>query len=113
MKWIQENLAAMRRRRDKSLLRAVCRESHRTAAWLLRFGADPNVLGWCELGLVSALSAACIREDPGMVALLLRHGADVAGHPHEPMMPYERVGDPLASGDAIACAQLLTAAWPD
>ena len=30
MKWIQENLAAMRRRRDKSLLRAVCRESHRT-----------------------------------------------------------------------------------
>jgi hypothetical protein len=103
----------MRRRRDKSLLRAVCRESHRTAAWLLHFGADPNVLGWCELGLVSALSAACIREDPGMVALLLRHGADVAGHPHEPMMPYERVGDPLASTDAIACAQLLTAAWPD
>lgn len=111
MRQIQATLTTLRRCRDKALLRAISRESHRTVKCLLRLGADPNVLGWCELGLVSALSAACVRENPELVDLLLRHGAEITGHPHEPTMPYERVCDPAGSDRALACAERLAATW--
>lgn len=111
MRRIYETLSKLRRARDKALLRAIARESYGMAKCLLHLGADPNVLGWCELGLVSALSAACERANPDLVDLLLRHGAEVSGHPHEPIMPYERVSEPEASERAQACAERLAATW--
>lgn len=78
---------------DRALLDAVCWQRHERMEWLLMLGADPDVTGWCDLGLVSALSAAYIQEDGRMVRLLLRSGASPDGNPIEPMMPYERGTD--------------------
>jgi hypothetical protein len=82
---------------DRMLLDAVCRRRHVQVDCLLVLGADPDVTGWCDLGLVSALSAACIQEDASQVWLLLRYGANPDGNPIEPMSPYERVSDEYAS----------------
>lgn len=74
-------------RLDRALLDAVCRGWRQRAQWLLMLGADPDVTGWCDLGLVSALSAACIRQDDRLIGLLLAHGADEEGSPIEPTPP--------------------------
>ncbi len=92
---------------DRMLLEAVCGQAHERVRWLLMLGANPDVSGWCDLGLVSALSAACIQEDASMVWLLMRYGANPDGNPIEPMTPYERVSDEYASDAARCCALAL------
>jgi hypothetical protein len=92
---------------DRALLDAICRGWRERAAWLLMLGADPDVAGWCDFGLVSALSAACIQEDADLVWLLLRNGASPDGNPIEPMTPYERVTDEYASEASRCCAIAL------
>lgn len=94
-------------RLDRALLDAVCRGRHGRMEWLLVLGADPDVTSWCDLGLVSALSAACIHEDETMVRLLLRHGASPDGNLIESMTPYDRVSDEYASDAARYCAVAL------
>lgn len=76
-------------RLDRALLDAVCRGWCERAEWLLMLGADPDVTGWCDFGLVSALSAACIRQDLTLIALLLAYGAAAGGSPLEPTPPAE------------------------
>lgn len=78
---------------DRMLLEAVCGKVHERVRWLLMLGANPDATGWCDLGLVSALSAACIHEDWGLIALLLDFGADPNGSPDEPTPPFERMID--------------------
>jgi hypothetical protein len=92
---------------DRMLLDAMCRHRHVQVQCLLVFGADPDVTGWCDFGLVSALSAACIHEDASLVWLLLRNGANPDGNPIEPITPYERVSDEYASDAARCCALAL------
>lgn len=72
---------------DRALLDAVCRRCHERVRWLLALGANPDVTGWCDLGLVSALSAACIHQDIPLIGLLLDYGADEGGSPLEPTPP--------------------------
>lgn len=92
---------------DAELLTAACRERITRSRLLLILGADPNVMGWRVLGLVSALSAACICENPVLVALLLENGADPDGNPFESDLPLSRVSDEFASEAAALCADLL------
>lgn len=92
---------------DRMLLDAVCRRRHVQVDCLLVLGADPDVTGWCDFGLVSALSAACIHEDDSLLWLLLRNGANPDGSPTEPMTPYERVSDEYVSEAARCCALIL------
>lgn len=76
-------------RLDRALLDAVCRGWRERVAWLLMLEADPDATGWCDFGLVSALSAACIRQDHSLIGLLLAYGADAEGSPLEPTPPAE------------------------
>jgi ankyrin repeat protein len=92
---------------DRALLDSACRGRRERVEWLLALGANPDVAGWCNLGLVSALSAACIHEDETMVRQLLRNGASPYGNPIEPMTPYDRVTDEYASEAARCCAIAL------
>jgi hypothetical protein len=81
---------------DRMLLDAVCRRRHVQVDCLLVLGADPDVAGWCDFGLVSALSAACIHEDERLISLLLKVGANPDGSPDEPTPPFERMIDDQA-----------------
>jgi hypothetical protein len=92
---------------DAELLTAVCRERITRSRLLLILGADPDVMGWRVLGLVSALSAACICENPALVALLLENGADPDGNPFESDSPLSRVSFEFASEADKLCADLL------
>ena len=92
---------------DAELLSAVCLERFTRSRLLLTLGADPNVMGWRVLGLVSALSAACICENPVLVALLLENGADPDGNPFESDSPLSRVSVEFASEADKLCADLL------
>jgi hypothetical protein len=88
---IEQWLAAIGKRLDAELLTAVCDDRIRRAKALLFLGADPDVTGWRVLGLVSALSAACIRANREFVLTLLASGADPDGSPLEPWTPLDRV----------------------
>ena len=88
---IDKRLAAIGERLDAELLTAVCDGRVRRAKALLFMGADPDVTGWRVLGLVSALSAACIRADRELVLALLASGAYPDGSPLEPWTPLDRV----------------------
>jgi hypothetical protein len=94
-------------RLDAELLSAVCLQQFTRSRLLLILGADPNVMGWRVLGLVSALSAACICEHPALVALLLENGADPDGNPFESDSPLSRVSSEFASAAEVLCAELL------
>lgn len=98
---IDEWLARMGERLDADLLTAVCDDRVRRAKALLFLGADPDVTGWRVLGLVSALSAACIRADHELVLALLANGADPDGSPIEPWTPLDRVLAELEPDHAI------------
>lgn len=88
---IDKRLAAIGARLDAELLTAVCDGRVRRAKALLFLGGDPDVTGWRVLGLVSALSAACIRADRELVVALLASGADPDGSLIEPWTPLDRV----------------------
>ena len=74
---------------NTALLNAASHESVWKVRALLFLGADANATGWCECGLVSALSAARVRTNPVLAKLLLAHGADPDGSPVETMRPWE------------------------
>lgn len=96
----------LQERLDAALLTAVCDERVWHARALLVLGADPDAAGWCICGLASALSAACLRENPGLVRLLLSSGADPDGSPLEHCAPYERIAGMLSEqGDGGGIAQ--------
>ncbi len=82
---------ALQEKIDNDLLTAVCREHVGLSRWLLMLGANPDVVGWREPGLVSALSAACVRQNIQLVELLLAWGADPNGHPTETRSPMEEI----------------------
>ena len=76
-------------RLDAVLLNEVCHERIWKVRVLLFLGADANATGWCECGLVSVLSAARVRANAELAAILLAHGADPDGNPAEVMSPWE------------------------
>ena len=90
---------ALQGQMDAQLLTAVCCERVGLSRLLLILGADPDVVGWRVLGQVSALSAACARENPDLVQLLLANGANPDGGSLEPCTPYERIGGDLWEED--------------
>lgn len=92
---------------DAELLTAVCLGRFTRSRLLLILGADPDVMGWRVLGLVSALSAACICGNPALVSLLLENGADPDGNPFESDSPLSRVSSEFASAAEVLCAELL------
>jgi hypothetical protein len=106
MQWRQ----AFKQRLDAALLSAVCREQTDLARCLLGIGADPNAVGWCVAGLVSPLSAACVRENLKLVRLLLAWGADADGNLIESSTPSERLDDEFASDAKRECSRLITMA---
>lgn len=82
---------ALQEKIDADLLTAVCRERVGLSRLLLMLGANPDVVGWREPGLVSALTAACVRQNVQLVGLLLAWGADPNGHPNETRSPMEEI----------------------
>lgn len=78
---------------DGALLSAVCEEQQWRVRWLLMLGADPNATGWRVLGLVSALTAAYLRENAELFSLLIKGGADPDGSALESCPLCERISD--------------------
>lgn len=110
----------------------LCAASDRGIAWLLAHGADPDVP--CTTRKETALQYAARARGPKMVALLLKHGADVsmkrgdgrtawllatragrldnarllekAGAKPEPLSPADELLAACGAGDAAAAQQL-------
>lgn len=82
---------------DGALLTAVCEEQPWRVKGLLMLGADPNATGWRLPGLVSALTAAYLRQNAVLFKLLIQAGADPDGSALESSPLHERIEE--ASGE--------------